>query len=89
MCYDSGELGWYESGEREKTSVCVGTHEGRSETAVDVPDHGDALSPDREETIMTIQFEIQTVKCRSINTESRSTVVYLFGHNSEGIIVTS
>ena len=27
------------------------------ETAVDVPDHGDALSPDREETIMTIQFE--------------------------------
>ena len=27
------------------------------ETAVDVPDNGDALSPDREETIMTIQFE--------------------------------
>ena len=27
------------------------------ETAVDVPDHGDALSLDREETIMTIQFE--------------------------------
>ena len=27
------------------------------ETAVDVPDHGDALSPDREETMMTIQFE--------------------------------
>ena len=28
------------------------------ETAVDVPDHGDALSPDREETvIMIIQFE--------------------------------
>ena len=27
------------------------------ETAVDVPDHGEALSPDREETIMTIQFE--------------------------------
>ena len=27
------------------------------ETAVDVPDHGDDLSPDREETIVTIQFE--------------------------------
>ena len=27
------------------------------ETAVDVPDHGDALSPDREETILAIQFE--------------------------------
>ena len=31
------------------------------ETAVDVPDHGDALSPDREETIMTIQFEIYLI----------------------------
>ena len=30
MCYNSGELGWYESGEREITSVCVGTREGRS-----------------------------------------------------------
>ena len=27
------------------------------ETAVDVLNHRDALSPDREETIMTIQFE--------------------------------
>ena len=27
------------------------------ETAVDVLDHRDALSPDRGETIMTIQFE--------------------------------
>ena len=27
------------------------------ETAVDVPDHGDALSSDREERIMTIRFE--------------------------------
>ena len=27
------------------------------ETAVDVPDHRDALSPDREETIMIILFE--------------------------------
>ena len=49
----------------------AGTREGRDrqrqfvsgharaavETAVDVPNHGDALSPDREETIMTIQFE--------------------------------
>ena len=26
-------------------------------TAVDVPDHGDALPPDREETIMIIQLE--------------------------------
>ena len=30
------------------------------ETAVDVPDHGDALSPDREETIMIIRIERQT-----------------------------
>ena len=29
-CYNSGEPGWYESGERETTSVCVGTREGRS-----------------------------------------------------------
>ena len=27
------------------------------ETAVDVPDHRDALSPDREEAILTLQFE--------------------------------
>ena len=27
------------------------------ETAVHAPDHGDALSPDREETIIIIQFE--------------------------------
>ena len=27
------------------------------ETAADVPYHGDALSPDRDETIVTIQFE--------------------------------
>ena len=57
MCYNIGEPCWYESGERKTTSVCVGTREGRSGDAVDVPDHGDALSPDREETIMTIQFE--------------------------------
>ena len=32
MCYvyNSGEPGWYESGERETSSVCVGTREGRS-----------------------------------------------------------
>ena len=30
MCYNSGEPGWYESGEREITSVCVGTRKGRS-----------------------------------------------------------
>ena len=35
----------------------VGHARAAVETAVDVPDHGDALSPDREETIMTIQFE--------------------------------
>ena len=46
------------------------------ETVVDVPDHGGALSPDREETIMTIRFDRKTIKCRSINTESRSTVVF-------------
>ena len=30
MCYNSGEPGSYESGERETTLVCVGTREGRS-----------------------------------------------------------
>ena len=30
MCYNSGEPGWYERGERETTSVCVGTREGHS-----------------------------------------------------------
>ena len=57
MCYDSGEPGWYESEERETTSVLWGHARAVVETAVDVPDHGDALSPDREETIMTIQYE--------------------------------
>ena len=59
MCYvyNSGEPGWYESGERETTSVVSGHARAAVETVVDVPDHGDALSPDREETIMIIQFE--------------------------------
>ena len=59
MCYvyNSGEPGWYESGEREPTSVVSGHARAVVETVVDVPDHGDALSPDREETIMIIQFE--------------------------------
>ena len=30
MFYNSGEPGWYESGERETTSVSVGTRESRS-----------------------------------------------------------
>ena len=43
---------------RERHSQFVSGHARAAvETAVDVPDHGDALSPDREETIMTIQFE--------------------------------
>ena len=59
MCYvyNSGEPGWYESGERETTSVVSGHARAAVETVVNVPDHGDALSPDREETIMIIQFE--------------------------------
>ena len=59
MCYvyNSGEPGWYESGERETTSVVSGHARAAVETVVDVPDHGDALSLDREETIMIIQFE--------------------------------
>ena len=59
MCYvyNSGEPGWYESGERETMSVVSGHAMAAVETVVDVPDHGDAVSPDREETIMIIQFE--------------------------------
>ena len=44
--------------ERERRRQFVSGHARAAvETAVDVPDHGDALSPDREETIMTIHFE--------------------------------
>ena len=43
---------------RERQRQFVSGHARAAvETAVDVPDHGDALSPDREKTIMTIQFE--------------------------------
>ena len=43
---------------REKQRQFMSGHaRAAGETAVDVPDHGDALSPDREEAIMTIQFE--------------------------------
>ena len=43
---------------RERQRQFVSGHARAAvENAVDVPDHGDALSPDREETIMTIQFE--------------------------------
>ena len=44
MCYvyNSGEPGWYESGERETTSVVSGHARAAVETVVDVPDHGDA-----------------------------------------------
>ena len=44
---------------RERQRQFVSGHARAAvETAVDVPDHGDALSPDREETIMIIQIEI-------------------------------
>ena len=43
---------------RERQRQFVSGHARAAvETTVDVPDHGDALSPDREETIRTIQFE--------------------------------
>ena len=43
---------------RERQRQFVSGHARAAvETVVDVPDHGDALSPDREETIMIIQFE--------------------------------
>ena len=52
MSYNDGEPGWYESRERERQRQFVSGHARAAvETAVDVPDHGDALSPDREETI--------------------------------------
>ena len=43
--------------ERQRQFV-LGHARAAVETAVDAPDHGDALPPDREETIMIIQFEI-------------------------------
>ena len=43
---------------RERQRLFVSGHARAAvETVVDVSDHGDALSPDREETMMTIQFE--------------------------------
>ena len=43
---------------RERQRQFVSGHARAAvETAVDVPDHGDAPSPDREETVMIIQFE--------------------------------
>ena len=43
---------------KERQRQFVGGHARAAvETAVDVPDHGDGLSPDREETIMIIKFE--------------------------------
>ena len=43
---------------RERQRQFVSGHaRAAMETVVDVPDHGDALSPDREETIRTIQFQ--------------------------------
>ena len=43
---------------RERQRQFVSGHARAAvETVVDVPDHGDALSRDREETITTIQFE--------------------------------
>ena len=43
---------------RERLRQFVSGHARTAvETVVDVPDHGDALSPDREGTMMIIQFE--------------------------------
>ena len=44
-------------GKERQRQFASGHARAAVETAVDVPDHGDALSPDREETIMIIQFE--------------------------------
>ena len=86
MCYvyNSGEPGWYESGEREATSVVSGHARAAVETVVDVPDHGDALSPDREETIK-INNKVQVYQVRSLDRP----LFIVFAQNSEGIIVTS
>ena len=57
MCYNSGNpAGMRVRRERQRQFVS-GHARAAVETAVDVPDHGDALSPDREETVMIIQFE--------------------------------
>ena len=52
------------------------------ETVVDVPDHGDALSPDREETINN---KVQVYQVRSLDRP----LFIVFAQNSEGIVVTS
>ena len=52
-----GNLAGLRVGRQRKRQFVSGHARAAVETAVDVPDHGDALSPAREETIMTIQFE--------------------------------
>ena len=44
-------------GRKRQRQFVSGHARAAVETVVDVPDHGDALSPDREETVMAIQFE--------------------------------
>ena len=57
MCYNSGDPAGMRVGTERQRQFVSGHARAAVETAVDVPDHGDALSPDREETVMIIQFE--------------------------------
>ena len=52
-----GNLGGMRVGRERPRQFVSGHARAAVDTAVDVPDHGDALSPDREETIITTQFE--------------------------------
>ena len=49
------------------------------ETAVDVPDHGNALSPDGEETIMTIHTRGGNDNDNPIRKISNKVQVYQYG----------
>ena len=90
MCYNSGEPGWCESGERETTSVCVGTREGRSG---DCGRHARSWrcslsrqgGNDNDNPIRKINNKVQVYQVRSLDRP----LFIVFVHSSEGVIVTS
>ena len=92
MCYvyNSGEPDWYESGERETTSVCVGTREGRSgDCGRRARSWRCSLSRqggnDNDNPIRKINNKVQVYQVRSLDRP----LFIVFAQNSEGIIVTS
>ena len=90
MCYNSGEPGWYECGERETTSVCVGTRESRSgDCGRRARSWRCSLSRqggnDNDNPIRKINNKVQVYPVRGLDRP----LFIVFVQNSEGVIVTS